>query len=159
MAAPISEQIVAAVAARIATITVANGYEQTIGEVQRPKRTGEAYRPVQLGAVVLVASHTRAPEYDMVGYPAAIAWRLGVGIDVVYRLSEASATAIDTVLNTAIADVHKAAMTDGTWGGLAIMTELGAVDYPAAGEQAEGATVMLEIIYRVSETDPYTARN
>jgi len=154
----IKEQITAAVAARLREITVANGYQVDVAEVVRPRRTGEHFAPVNLGISIIQGNATRANEYDLASNPPVIAWRLGVACDCVIMLSETSEVAMDTALNQFEADVQKCLMVDPTFGGLALLAELGEVTYPDWLTGGEGVTVWIYITYRVSEDDPYEQR-
>lgn len=154
----VREQITRAIATQLKTITVANGYEIDVAEVHRPRRTGERYAPQAYGIGLLQGDCQRAEDEDFVGNPGAIGWRASYPIDLIIRQSETDADPMDELLNTFEADVQKALMADVTWGGLAIRSELGASEYPAGGDGVEGVTVWLYVIYRVSETDPYTNR-
>jgi hypothetical protein len=158
MAASIKEQITAAVATALEGISVANGYNVDVTEIVRPRRTGERFTPVNYGIAVIQGDCQRAEDYDLASNPPIIAWRLAIACDCVLRLSEASTTAMDTAVNELEADVQKCLMADQTFGGLALLTELGAVEYPAGGNGAEGVTVWIYVTYRVSDDDPYEQR-
>ncbi len=63
---------------------------------------------------------------------------------------------MDQLLNNIEADVQKALMQDDTFGGLAMGSELKPSDYPPPDNGFEGVTVWIEVVYRVTENDPYT---
>lgn len=156
MSEPIVEQIAQAIAAKLATITVANGYSLTVSEVVRPRRTGEEYHPQDKGVYLIQEDPARLEELDCVGNPPAIGWRQPFHCDCVVRHSEASAVAMDTVLNRFSADVQKALLADVQWGGLVVNCHIARVEYPVPEDGFEGITIVLEVDYRVTETDPYT---
>jgi len=158
MADSVKEQITAAVATALAAITAANGYQITVSEVVRPRRTGENYNPKGYGIAVIQGAATRAEDYCLASNPPIIGWQLAVACDCVVRLSETSETAMDTVLNEFEACVQKCLMTEPTFGGLAISAELGPVEYASGSGGVEGVTVWIYVTYRVSEDDPYEQR-
>jgi len=155
---PVKERIVQAIVAALEKISTANGYATAAVEVIRPRRTGEKFAPADKGIAVIQDAEQRETDDDLVGNPPAIAWRLPVACDAVVRVSERATEPMDQMLNILEADVRKALAADGTFGGLAIRSELGATEYPEPASGAEGLTVWLDVIYRVSENDPYVNR-
>jgi len=155
MAESIIEQIAQAIVTKLKTITAANGYANTVSEVVRPRRTGENFHPADKGISVLQDNAERETSEDIVGNPPAIGWRQPFTIDLFLRHSEKNTVPMDQALNSFIADVQKALMADVQWGGLAIRSDLGSVDYAEPSRGFEGATVWIEVIYRVAENDPY----
>jgi hypothetical protein len=150
---PVVEQIAQAIAAKLATITTANGYLLTVSQVVRPNRTGMLWTPKDLGVAVLQGG---AEPTALTGSPLAIEWSQEFSLDLVARVSEASQTPLDQVLNRFESEVVKAVMADPQWGGLAINTELVRIDYPPAEGGVEGVTIVVAVHYRVREADPYT---
>ena len=153
----VKEKITAAVATALEAITVANGYQIDVGEVVRPRRTGENYAPAGYGIAVIQDAAERATEYDEQSNPPIIGWRLAISCDCVLRLSEKSTTPMDKALNQFEAAVQKCLMSEQTFGGLVILTELGPTQY-SAGNGVEGVTVWAHLTYRVSDDDPYEQR-
>lgn len=153
----IKEQITAAVATALEAISVANGYQIDVGPVSRPRWTGENSTPENYSIDVIQGGMDRAPEYDLASNPPIIGWRLSIACDCVLRLSESSTVAMDTAFNQFEADVQKCLMAEQTFGGLAILTELGQVTPYAAGG-FEGIVVWIHVTYRVSEDDPREQR-
>lgn len=153
----IKEQITAAVATALEAITVANGYQVDVGTVSRPRWTGENNTPEDYGIDVIQGSMERAPDYDLASNPPIIGWRLGIACDCVLRISENATAAMDTAFNQFEAEVQKCLMAEQTFGGLAILTELGEVTPYAAGG-FEGIVVWVYLTYRVSENDPCEQR-
>ncbi|HUX15934.1 MAG TPA: hypothetical protein VMW52_05640 [Phycisphaerae bacterium] len=158
MADPLTivEQIARALKAALEAVTVANGYTVNVAEVARPRRSGFGYTPKDLGIVLLQGPRERVAEHDAVGNPPAIGWRQTFSLDLIRRVSEDDETPIDAALNEFEGQVVKALMADPQWGGLAINTELGGLDYPGPGEAVEGAGLTLLVDCRVAENDPYT---
>jgi len=154
----IKEKITAAVATALEAITVANGYQIDVGEVVRPRRTGENYAPQAYGISVLQGAEEPSTGIEPSTNPPLIAWDLQIQCDCMIRLSEASTTPMDKALNAFEASVRKCLMVNQNWGGLALYTVLGPTIYPAANTGVEGVTVMAYITYQVSELDPYEQR-
>lgn len=155
---PIKEQIVQAVAAALATISVKNGYQVNVTEVQRPRITGEGFAPENLGIAIYQCADEAADDYNKCGNPAAIGRTLSIRLDLILRLSEKDARPMQQVLNFMESDVRKAVMQDPQWGGLAIDTRLGDSEYFGESTGAEGIAQMIEIAYCVSLNDPYENR-
>ena len=155
---PVKELIAQAVVAALEKISDENGYQSPAVEVVRPRRTGESFCPKHLGVAVIQDDEQREPDSDCVGNPPAIAWRLPIACDCIVRLSEADERPMDQVLNVLEADVRRALAADCQFGGLAVDSALGASEYLQAAGGVEGVTVWIEIVYRVSWTDPYTNR-
>ena len=153
----VKEKITAAVATALEAISVANGYQIDVGEVVRPRRTGENYAPANYGIAVIQDAAERAEIYDEQSNPPIIGWRLAIACDCVLRLSEASTVPMDKALNQFEAAVQKCLMSEQTFGGLAILTELGPIQY-ASGNGCEGVTVWCYVTYRVSDNNPYEQR-
>jgi len=158
----IKEQITAAVATALAGISVANGYQIDVGEIIRPRRTGENYAPASYGIAVIQDAAERATANDtmrdtLASNPPIIGWKLKIACDCVLRLSESSTVPMDKALNQFEADVQKCLMAEQTFGGLVALTELGETEY-YAGNGVEGVAVTVYLTYYVSEDDPYEQR-
>ena len=157
MSEPIVEQIAAALKTRIESVTVTNGYQETVSEVVRPSRASgeQAYVP-QNNLVVILQDDPE--EGDS---PEGLkAWIQPFALMAFAQLSDQASTPADTVLNRFAADLEKAIRSDPTFGGLAY----DAVIRPAfgwVGKNAftgfEGITVNVDIYYRTLEDDPYAA--
>lgn len=158
----IAEQIVAAVRTRLADITTGNGYQFSVAGVTRPTRYG-GYTPTDLQVVVTQGPIPRAPELDHPGNPPAIAFESTVNIAVnLMPNRKTDSNASDTWRHRAVASVQKAVTSVSNWhnwGGLAINTEFDEpdLDYQDDGGNI-GVIVPIVVTFRVSETDPYTAR-
>ncbi|HET6441932.1 MAG TPA: hypothetical protein VFH53_06095, partial [Phycisphaerae bacterium] len=150
------ERIARALKAALEAVTVANGYTLSVVEVTRPRLSGLGVTPKDLAVSLIQADRQRAAEHDVTGNPPGLGWRLTFRVDLLRRVSEDDETPIDAVLNEFEGQVVKALMADPQWGGLAINTELGDVDYPGPGEAVEGAGLNVLVDCRVAENDPYT---
>lgn len=156
-ALPIIEQILGRVATALAAIKIANGYQVDIESVYRPAAlSGYAYTPKHHGIALTLGDPARAPEHDLSGSPAIIAWDQPVHLDLIHRPSDAATTPIERALNILWADVQRAVMDDPTWEGYADDTTIADPEYWA--DEADGTcgiTVVITLRYRVREDDPY----
>ena len=152
MAEPIIEQIAAKIAAKLATITVAAGYQQTVAGVVRPSRYAS---PVTMQNNLVILSQLDPAEIS--GPLMFKTWRQPFAADLCLRPSDASSTALDLLANRFRADVEKVFMSNRTWDGLAINSSVGAPkNWLNEDSGFEGLTVMLNVDYRTRELDPYT---
>ncbi len=161
MTETIAEQIVAAVTTRLASLTKANGYQFDAADVVRPKRHG-GYTPTDLQLIVTQGAMTRKPESDHPGNPPAIAWESEVVVAGELMPDKDASTAIDTWRHRMAASIQKCLTSVSNWhnwGGLAINSELADPEMDAQ-DDGGSATVKVPVLitFRVSETDPYTAR-
>lgn len=151
MATPIVEQIAQAIVTRFQGISKSAGYEYTASSVVRPTKFG-GFSPENF----LIVLEQDDPEEDEGAY-ASIAWRQPFMAHLFVRVSDDDTVAIDTVVNTFVADVHKAIMSDPTWSGKAHSTYLRPpVGWVMDDGAFEGATVRFEVLYSHSQTSPYT---
>jgi hypothetical protein len=161
MATPISEQIAVVVKSRLEAITTGNGYETTQSGVIRPKRI-ETTQPKDYQITIAQGDKTPNEALSHPGNPPAICWDFPFTISGILRQSETDTTAQDTLKNTFEADVIKSLTSVSNWhtmGGLAINSTISNVeDYFDAEAEAGAFRVVLTVMYRVSENDPYTAR-
>jgi len=158
MALSILEQIIALIVTAIEGVTTGNGYQVDVTGVYRPSTLGGQDRDspgsydVQLARGVLV----RNEEIDLLGNPPRQGWTVPVEIDCLYRPSSSNTDPIERELDTFWSEVSKAVMTDIQWGGLAIDSELGAPnDWIDMDDGTCGKTGVLNVHYRVQETNPY----
>ncbi len=150
------ERVAQAMKTQLETIKVSNGYENTVNRVVRPRRTSEGNRPQPLDIWMLQDDPERDEENDLAGNPAGIGWIVPFALDCVVRQAEASKLPMDQVINAFIADVQKALMVDITWGELATDTRLRSPEFASSESGFEGATVWVEVLIRVEETDPFS---
>lgn len=157
MSEPIVEQIAAALKTRIEGVTVALGYMTDVVQVVRPPRaSGEAaYVPKDRLVVILQddPEEGESPEglKDWIQPFALLAFA---------QVSDQATAAVDTTLNRFAADLEKAVRTDPTFGGLAYDAVI-RPRYGWVGKNEftgfEGVTVNVDIHYRTTEDDPYSA--
>lgn len=154
---PVVELIAQELAARVATVTVANGYNQTLSVV-RPSGTARDVTPDNNRAVIFQDDPEPA-EHDVPGNPPLLSFRQTFYVVVYVRPSEAEATAIDTLINRAAADVVKAVRNSVTWhsfDGNAYNAAIGAtMQFEHEDEAHDGIVIPFEIWYRHPENDPY----
>ena len=161
MATPINEQIIAVIKTRLALITVANAYQENVPEVTRPVRN-RGINPRNNEITVTKGDEEKDEELSHDGNPPAIAWNMPVEIRGILRTNEKDNNAIDTLANQLAADIMKAVTNATPWhtfGGLAINAAFESIEkYIDESGGANAVLVPLKVTYRVSETDPYTAR-
>ncbi len=157
---PILEQIALTVVDRLETVTIANGYQQDIAEVQRPTRLG-GYRARDLLAVVAQRSPEQDEENSTEGNPRGIAWDQPFEIALYRFPSDKDTIAIDTLINIFASDCTMA-LTGGAgsdwqqFGGLAMNAWMGESLYFGDTDGAfSGIVLVFHILYRISEIDPY----
>jgi hypothetical protein len=146
---PISEQIALSVVDAVSSVQEANGYRYSL-KVERQQRLGNS--PEHLKAVVYQGSPTVEGEerFD------TITWKLPFEILVYIITSETEKTAPDTYTNVVTADVQRAVLADYTRGGLAIDTNLAALEaFSEFDGKFDGAAMRFEVQYRTSRTDAY----
>ena len=160
MATPISEQIAAKIATRLAGITVANGYELTVSEVARPLRF-DGFRPQNNQLIVTQGNLTRNDELSAPGNPPATAYDLEFMIAGLLMPTESSTSKIDTLRNTFASDTIKAICTPAAswhnWDTLAIDTKVGDVT-DITTEESSGFKLSLTVTFRTTENNPYQSR-
>ena len=160
MATPISEQIAAKIATRLAGITVANGYELTVSEVARPLRF-DGFRPQNDQLIVTQGNLTRNDELSAPGNPPATAYDLEFMIAGLLMPTESSTSKIDTLRNTFASDTIKAICTPAAswhnWDTLAIDTKVGDVT-DITTEESSGFKLSLTVTFRTTENNPYQSR-
>lgn len=160
MATPISEQIAAKIATRLAGITVANGYELTVSEVARPLRY-DGFRPQNNQLIVSQGNLSKNDELSVPGNPPATAYDLEFIVAGLMMPTESSTSKIDTLRNTFAADTIKAICTPQAswhnWDTLAIDTRVGDVT-DITTEESSGFKLSLTVTFRTTENNPYQSR-
>ena len=161
MATPISEQIAVVVRNRLAAISTGSGYETTTTGAIRPTKQGVT-QPKDYQIIVKEGDKTENAELSHPGNPMAVAWNFPFLIRGIVRPSDTNTTALGTIKNTFEADVDKSLRSVANWhtfGGLAINATITQAVQEDSDDVGAGVFVMtLNVIYRVSETDPYTVR-
>jgi len=158
MALPIVEIIVNQIAAALARITTANGYQVTVAEVYRPTKLGGHDRGgVGNYRIALTLPEPEpAPELDICGAEPVKGWMQPVMMDLLFRPSDASTTAIEQTLNVFKADVVRCLFADPQWQGYAVDTEMTPGQTWIDQDSGEcGVSALVEVSYRIKENDPY----
>lgn len=163
MATAVVEQIAAKVKSRLALISTSSGYENTVQGVIRPKRL-EDTEPLPYQLRVTQEDTTRNDTFSTHGNPPSQAWETEFRIAGILRPTEDSAIAADTFRNQFWGDVQKALTTPTSgdwsqWDGLAVISTLSTVEpYTGVDGGDSGFSLMLTVIYRTPENDPFTVR-
>jgi len=149
----IRELIIKNIKTAVEAITVANGYENTITNVQRWDYRSNPL--VDIPRIVIVSG----PEQKDFSADPFYLNKFNVFLEVATRQTESDITPTDQILNSLIGDVIKAVMQDVTRGGYAIDTLVQSVEpYSTIDDQGEaGVTVDLLIKYEHLITSPVTA--
>lgn len=85
-----------------------------------------------------------------------LTWDRDYQLDLCVRESEASAVTPDTRLNSWIAAIQDAIMSDPQWGGMALNSQLGgSARWDAEGDHY-GATITFAVRFRTNETNSYS---
>jgi len=157
MSDPVVELIAVDIQEAVDAITVANGFNQDLSCV-RPTRLGfEGDAAPVNGKVVLVSEDPDEDEENSGEGNAAIkAWTQPFVLIAFIIASDTSDTAIDTAINRARSDIEKKLMEDPTRGGNAWDTRIRAPARFNEGPGATGIIVMVDVLYRTREGDPYT---
>lgn len=153
MALTVRENIMANIATVLATITVANGYANTVGSVQRWKQNGNP-----LTTVPAIIIHEGAESNEDKPDPLTNC-HLSVYLALYIRESEDAAAGTGTTLNSLLGDIVKALKVDITRGGYAAdTTKKGDAPFEVVeGEAYAGLVIELDIHYRYKQTDPQIA--
>lgn len=147
--------------ARCQLITVGNGYSADVAQVVLKKRYPD-YQPLPRTITVVAETEQRDPDSDCEGNPPAIAYLLPVRVSCIPIPSRddrnhwtENATDFANEAKKAIASV-----TDWhQFGGNSINADFGPIELiEPDGEGPGAAQFVIEILYRVSETDPDTVR-
>lgn len=158
MSNPLIEQIILLLIDTLSDITTDNGYNQTVGTVHRPKtlqaRGQVSYKSFDM--VITLGETVPNEELDAMGNPPVIGITQLLQLDMIYRPSKATDQAIEAVLERFEADVRRTVMQDPQFNALAIDSDMDEPEWWANDDEAMvGATVMLNVHYRMYENDPY----
>lgn len=154
----IVDQIANAITDRVALMVDNDAYEIGIIEVVVPTRVGE-FTPRDRQIVIVQGDDERVTDLDIPGNPPGIARRQTWNIRCHLMPDEGSG---EDEVNQAAADIVKAITTPNStwhnWGGLAINTELGRIEYVSFDGGPDGVNVPIHVLYRVSEYSPFVSR-
>lgn len=158
MSNPLIEQIILQVIDSLGDITTANGYNQTVGTIHRPTslqaRNQATYRSFDMA--VTLGESAGNEEYDYAGNPPVIGLTQEIMLDMIYRPAKDSTEAIDAVLARFEGDVRRTLMQDPQINSLACDSDMDEPDFWGnADDGTVGATVVLNVHYRIAENDPY----
>lgn len=139
MAASVEELIVANVATVLGLVSIANGYNNDLGSVERWQQSGNRY--ADLPAVVI---SDEGIERDREGPISAETFTLALKIYVFVEHDEVrDGGNTDTLLASLHSDIHRALMLDHTRGGNALDTEIvRAVKFSPVDEQRHAGRVI-----------------
>ncbi len=159
MADPVVEHIAENVKAAINAVTIANGFNQDL-TATRPTRLGFADGEGQKDLTVLVVQEDpdEDEESSTEGNPPALAWIQPFWLIAYVLDSDSSTDAIDTRKNRVRSDIEKKLAEDRTRGGNAWDTRIRAPESFVLGPAASGIIVIVDVLYKTSEDDPYTVR-
>jgi len=151
MTEPIIERIAAAMLARLATISEANGYSADLAEPpSRPKRN-PPITPKHRQIIVLQG--TRTPVAGAQGWDT---WLQPLQIHCLLRPADTDPTAADTHVNRLVSEVEKCLHADQSWATLAEHWEITGPDPLPEDLGLDGATLTVNVQYRHLHGDPYT---
>lgn len=156
---PIDEQIAQVIAGRLADVKEANGYQVTVSQVVRPTRGG-GYTNRPLTSVLVMGDCTESKEHTVAGNPVLRAWRQSYLIGLESSVSDKDTRPADQIISLFRADTIKAVCAPTDWhtmDGLALLAEFGdpSLSVDDMGRPV-GVVLDLQVVYRVSELDPYT---
>jgi hypothetical protein len=153
MSDSVREKILENIRTTIATVTIANGYVNTLASVQRWKQIGNSCKDIPCVVIVEDSENKKPvpnPNFSCI---------LPVDILIYTRQEESDTRSTGTLLNSLLADVEKVLMVDVTRGGYAHDTNITGNDpFPTVpGEPAAGIILNIEIEYQHTQTDPTVA--
>lgn len=162
MPTDIPELIAAELVTRLESITTGNGYSFNVSDVTRVGRTAESWKPQNLGIAVRSPIETRNESQDHEGNPPAIAYDLAFDLHLFVRQPKTESDPDPKTENSFVAAVKKAVAGTSDWhqfDGNAYNADWGTRQaYLSPEGHHAGATLTLVVQYRISETDPFTAR-
>ena len=166
MALPILQNIANVLLARLKLITIANGYQFEADDVSMVSRDLNDWQPGPRKILIDQKEETEVEELSYPGNPPAIAWNVtfeiwGFASSLDYPAGEIGIGADSTTENQMIAAIKKAVVAgDSTgwmnFGGDAINAHFTS-SRPNDSQGHNGVLVSLDVLYRIRETDPYTA--
>lgn len=158
---PVLERICDILQSRVATLTTGIKPATPLVEVVRPTRIGD-FTPKHMQVVLVLGDSAEAEDLYRPGNPPAIAYNQTVNLYCHIMPSEQDPTSLDEYASTMHADVIESITDAGAdwhdFGGLAIDTQLGAVERISSDGSIDGIVIPLVITYRISEWSPYEVR-
>lgn len=166
MTAPVSELIIEEVARRLEEITEANGFAFDIGTVWRPSQRSQEMSLGHHDIDVVMVGQSVNEDLSHPGNPPAVCWEMTLHLHCVNEQDRNETESHSTLDNEFAAAVHKAIVARAadqnlwyTMDGNAVDTRFGNIS-PFLKQSGDygGVTMVLNILYRVSEDDPTEAR-
>ncbi len=151
----IRETIMKLVKTRLETITIANGYVNTVLSVQRFTQSGQIYASTPM--VVIHEGDDVPTDGPLAGAVSLTSRTVDLALEVVIRHNESTdSRSSEEIMNTLRTDIEKAVMTDRTWSGYAVDTS--ALTYSPVfveeGQPDVSSFAEMRIAYRHRATDP-----
>ena len=167
MATTVIEKIALEIVRRLEEITIDNGYSFDVVAVARPDREGKNYTPEDKLIEVTQGDSIRNPEMSLPGNPPATAYDTDFEINCFVRESDYDTNGYDAIQNERGSQIIKAITSEATdpnnWHtleGNALIAEIGDIKaYSSSEGHHNGVSVMLSVLHRQSENDPYTVRS
>ena len=129
--------------------------------VVRLRRDPENWTPEDRQVVIVKKSPERQTSLDYPGNPPAIAYQVRINLRLHVLQSERDDEAGDDQISVFVGEIM-AGVTNASswyqWGGLAINTEFGSIDYITNDGGFDCAVIPLVITYRFSETNAFEVR-
>lgn len=149
----VRESILANIKTVLQTVTIGNGYDNTLASVQRWRQSGNNLINVPC---VIINAGPEDKQDEPNPYKTCL---LTVYLDLWNRQDADSTADTDTILNSIYGDIEKALMVDITRGGYAIDTNVrsAAPFETVEGQPHAGLTIEIEIQYQHLISDPETA--
>lgn len=163
MSTPVAERCARVIATRVANVTVANGYSQTL-TTHRPTKAG-GYTPADNLAVITQLDPQDEPLLEA-GNPPMVTHRVPYEIAVYVRPSDTDDTATDALLSVVASDVRRAVTNAAAWWNFTDATGATAINamwsqdekFTTENGQLEGVRLTLVCEIRTSENNPTEAR-
>lgn len=151
MADTIREKILKNIKTTLESVTTGNGYDNTVGSVQRWKKQGNATSEASITCVIYPGPETKQPRPNPL-----FTCRLPLMLEFFVLQDKEDTLSTDERLNSLLGDIEKALMVDITRGGFAEDTDiLGNEPFlTIEGQPNAGLTVDIEVLYRHKQTDP-----
>jgi hypothetical protein len=167
MSTTVIELIALEIVRRLEEITIDNGYSFDVVAVVRPDREGKNYTPEDKLIEVTQGDSIRNTEMSLPGNPPATAYDTEFEINCFVRESDHDTTGYNAIQNERGSQIIKAIVNESTdvstWhtlDGNALLAEIGDVKgYSTSDGHHNGVSVMLSVLHRQSETDPYVVRS
>ena len=156
------ERIAVEILRRLKTVVVEEDQHTRLAEVYRVNRDATDWTPENNAIVLVQGSASRLPELDCPGNPPANAYQLELAVVGFIRQSDREELADRSEVNQLVALAKRSITPASNWytfGGICHDAEFGDVTpfVPSNGSLA-GASVQLNVAYKVSELDPFLVR-